>query len=106
MLITKCENTQCIITKQGRSTLSDVGCFRQLTIGGGGAALKSTPPPYYDFENYNINLHHIINVHFTRCFRQVPVENFQKFAILTILQRFQNKKIAKIVVKIIYFLFC
>ena len=39
MLITKCENTQCIITKQGRSTLSDVGCFRQLTIGGGGGRL-------------------------------------------------------------------
>ena len=85
MLITKCENTQCIITKQGRSTLSDVGCFRQLTIGGGGG-FKIHPPPHYDLENYYINLHHIINVHFTRCFRQVPVEIFQKFAILTILQ--------------------
>ena len=58
--------------------------------GGGGGALKAPPP--YDLENYCVNLHHIIRVHFTRCFGHVPIEIFQKFAILTILQRFQNKK--------------
>ena len=49
-------------------------------------------PPHYDLENYCVNLHHIIHLHFTRCFRHVPIGIFQKFAILTILQRFQNKK--------------
>ena len=73
--------------------------------GGGGGALKA-PPPHYDLENYCVNLHHIINVHFTRCFRHLPIGIFQKFAILTTLQGFQNKKVAKIVVKIIFLLFC
>ena len=68
-------------------TLSDPGYFRQLTIRGG--ALKAPP---YDLENYCVNLHHIIHVNFTRCFWHDPIEIFQKFAILTILQRFQNKK--------------
>ena len=45
-----------------------------------------------DLENYFINLHHIIHVIFTMCFRHVPIGIFQKIAILTILQRFQNKK--------------
>ena len=69
-------------------TLSDPGYLRQLTIRGG---FKSPPPPY-DLENCCVNLHHIIHVHFTRCFRHVPIGIFKKFAILTILQRFQNKK--------------
>ena len=69
-------------------TLSDPGYFRQLTIGGGG--FKSPPP--YDLENYYVNLHHIIHVNFTRCFWHDPIGIFQNFAILTILQRFQNKK--------------
>ena len=74
-------------------TLSDPGYFRQLTIRGG-EALKAhpPPPPPYDLENYCVNLHHIIHVNFTRCFRHDPIGIFQKFAILTILQRFQNKK--------------
>ena len=46
----------------------------------------------YDLENYCVNLHHIIHVNFTRCFWHDPIGMFQKFAILTILQRFQNKK--------------
>ena len=71
-------------------TLSDPGYFRQLTIRGGGELLK--PPPPYDLENYCVNLHHIIHVNFTRCFRHDLIEIFPKFAILTILQRFQNKK--------------
>ena len=58
-------------------TLSDPGYFR-------------SPP--YDLENYCVNHHHIIQVNFTRCFRHDPIGIFQKFAILTILQRFQNKK--------------
>ena len=33
-------------------TLSDPGYFRQLTIRGGGGALKAPPPPY-DLENYS-----------------------------------------------------
>ena len=41
---------------------------------------------------YCVNLHHIIHVNFTRCFWHNPVGIFQKFAILTILQLFQNKK--------------
>ena len=68
-------------------TLSDPGYFRQLTIRGGGA-LKAP----YDLENYCVNLHHIIHVNFTRCFWHDPIGIFQKFAILTVLQRFQNKK--------------
>ena len=48
--------------------------------------------PPYDLENYCVNLHHIIHVNFTRCFWHDPIGIFQKFAILTILQRFQNKK--------------
>ena len=68
-------------------TLSDPGYFRQLTIRGG--ALKAPP---YDLENYLVNLHHIIHVNFTRCFWHDPIGIFQKIAILTILQRFQNKK--------------
>ena len=51
----------------------------------------ATSPPY-DLENYCVNLHHIVHVHFTRCFRHVLIGNFQKFMILTVLQRFQNKK--------------
>ena len=70
-------------------TLSDPGYFRQLTIRGGGAL---NPPPPYDLENYCVNLHHIIHVNFTRCFWHDPIGIFQKFGILTILQRFQNKK--------------
>ena len=72
-------------------TLSDPGYFRQLTIRGGGFK-KPPPPPPPDLENCCVNLHHIIHVHFTRCFRHVPIGIFQKFAILTILQRFENEK--------------
>ena len=54
--------------------------------GGGGELLKYRPPPY-DFENYCINLHHIILVQFTRCFRHVSIKIFQIFAILIILQQ-------------------
>ena len=68
-------------------TLSDPGYFRQLTIQG--VALKAPP---YDLENYCVNLHHIIHVNFTRCLWHDPIGIFKKFAILTILQRFQNKK--------------
>ena len=43
-------------------TLSDPDYFRQLTIRGGGGALKAPrppppPPPHYDLENYCVNLH-------------------------------------------------
>ena len=72
-------------------TLSDPGYFRQLTNRKGGVGFKSLPPPY-DLENYCVNLHHIIHVNFTRCFWHDPIGIFPKFAILTILQRFQNKK--------------
>ena len=67
--------------------LNRSGLFQ--TVNDPGAALKAPP---YDLENYCVNLHHIIHVHFTRCFRHVPIGIFKKFAILTILQRFQNKK--------------
>ena len=60
-------------------------------IRSGGGAFKAAPPPY-DLENYCANLHHITHVNLTRCFRYDPIGIFQKFAILTTLQRFQNKK--------------
>ena len=61
------------------------------TVNDPGGALKAPPPPY-DLENYYVNRHHIIHVNFTRCFRHDPIRIFQKFVILTILQRFRNKK--------------
>ena len=64
------------------------GLFQTVNDPGGGG-FKSPP---YDLENYCVNLHHIIHVNFTRCFWHDPIGIFQKFAILTILQRFQNKK--------------
>ena len=67
------------------------GLFQTVNDPGGGA-LKAPPPPPYDLEIYCVNLHYIIHVHLTRCFRHVPIGFFQKFAILTILQRFQDKK--------------
>ena len=72
-------------------TLSDPAYFRQLTIRGGGGGFKSPPPPY-DLENCFVNLHHIIQVDFTRCFSHDSIRIFQKFTILTLLKRFQNKK--------------
>ena len=75
-------------------TLSDPGYFRQLTIRGGGG-FESPPPPPYDLKNYTVNIHDIIHVNFTGCFRHDPIGIFQKFAILTILERFQNKKLRK-----------
>ena len=42
-------------------TLFDPGYLRQLTI------------LLYDFQNYSINLYHIMHVHFTRSFTHVPV---------------------------------
>ena len=86
------------VTLNNKGNLSDhlnlirSGLFQTVNDpggGGGGGALKAPP---YDLENYCVNLHHIIHAHFTRCFRQAPIKIFQKFAILTILQRFQNKK--------------
>ena len=65
------------------------GLFQTVNDPGGGG-FKSPPP--YDLENYCVNLHHIIDVNFTRCFWHDPIGIFQKFAILPILQRFQNKK--------------
>ena len=57
------------------------GLFQTVNDPGGGG-FKNPP---YDLENYCVNLHHIIHVNFTRCFRHVPIGIFQKFAILTIL---------------------
>ena len=68
------------------------GVFQRANNPVGGGALKAPPPTPHDLENYCINPHHIIRVHFTRCFRRVLIKNFQKFTIVTILQRFQNKK--------------
>ena len=65
------------------------GLFQTVNDTGGGGALKALP---YDLENYCVNLHHIIHVKFTRCFWHDQIGIFQKFVILTILQRFQNKK--------------
>ena len=58
------------------------GLFQTANDPGGG--FKSPPPPY-NLENYCVNLHHIIHVHFTTCFKHVPIGIFQKIAILTIL---------------------
>ena len=61
------------------------GLFQTVNDPGGGA-LKAPPP--HDLENYCVNLHHIIHVNLTRCFRSDPIGIFKKFAILTTLQRF------------------
>ena len=66
------------------------GLFQTVNDPGGGGGGLYSPP--YDLENYCVNLHHIIHVNFTMCFWHDPIGIFQKFAILTILQRFQNKK--------------
>ena len=66
------------------------GLFQTVNDPGGGG-FKSPPPPY-DLKSYRVNLHHIIHVNFTRCFWHDLIGIIQKFAILTILQRFQNKK--------------
>ena len=47
------------------------GLFLTANDSGGGGF---NPP--YDLENYNVNLHYIIHVHFTRCFRHVPIGIF------------------------------
>ena len=52
------------------------GLFQTANDRGGGGSLKAPPP--YDLENYCVNLHHIIHVNFTRCFRHDPIENFSK----------------------------
>ena len=77
-----------IVSNAYRFNLIRSGLFQTVNDPGGGA-LKAPP---YDLENYSVNLHHIIHVKFTRCFWHDPIGIFQKFAILTILQRFQNKK--------------
>ena len=59
-------------------TLSNPGYFRQLTIRGGGGFKSHSPPSHHDLENYCLNLHHIIHVHFTRCFRHVLIGIFSK----------------------------
>ena len=66
------------------------GLFQTVNDPGGRGGFK--PPPPYDLENHCVSLHHIIHANFTKCFRHVKIGIFQKFAILTILQRFQNKK--------------
>ena len=48
------------------------GLFQTVNDPGGGA-LKAPP---YDLENYCVNLHHIIHVNFTRCFRHDPIGIF------------------------------
>ena len=71
-------------------TLSDPGYFRQLTIRGGGA-LKARPPPLRSRKLFcQSSPYHTCE--FDLFFRHDPVGIFQKFAILTTLQRFQNKK--------------
>ena len=77
----------CTSENQFRLTLSDPGYFRQLTIRG--RALKApltiskTVVSIFTISYMCILL---------GVFRHVPIGIFQKFAILSILQRFQNKK--------------
>ena len=78
-----------LLAFSGNNAINPIRSGLFQTVNDPGGALKAPP---YDLENYCVNLHHIIHVHFTRCFRHVSIGTFQKFAILTILQRFQNKK--------------
>ena len=86
-----------LVTQDLINTFSSFNPIRSRMIqtandpGGGGGALKAPHSPY-DREKYCINLHYVIHVHFTRCFRHVPIGIYHKFAMLTILQRFQNEK--------------
>ena len=70
------------------------GLFQTANDPGGGlgwgGALKAPPPTIS--KNNCVNRHNITHVNLTRCFRHNPIGIFQKFAILTISQRFQNKK--------------
>ena len=65
----------------------------------------NNPPPPYDLENYCVNLHHI-HVHFTRCFRHVPIGFFSKIRDFDHFTAISKYKVAKIVLKIIFLLFC
>ena len=57
------------------------GLFQTVNDPGGRGGFKSPPP--YDLKNYCVNLHHIIHVDFTRCFRHDPIGIFQIFVIET-----------------------
>ena len=54
----------------------------------------------HNFENYFINLYHIMHVHFTRCFTHVPVQFFlnRDFDHVTGISKY---KVEKIFIKII-----
>ena len=80
------------------STVNYLGCsirswrFQTANDPGGGG-LKAPPPLRSQKFLYQFSPYHRLHVHFTRCCRHdVSIGIFQKFAILTMLQRFQNKK--------------
>ena len=87
------------------STFNPIRSGLFQTVNDPGGALKSPPPPY-DLENCCVNLHHIIHVYFTRCFGHVPIGIFLKIRDFDHFTAISKKKISKIVVKIIFLLFC
>ena len=66
------------------------GLFQTANDPGGGGALKAPPPTISKTVKCQSSPYHTCA--FYRCFRHVPIGIFRKFMILTILQRFQNKK--------------
>ena len=76
--------------------------LRKLTIWGGGGGFKRPPP--HDLKNHCINLHYVIHVHLM--LRMFSVKLFLKIREFDHFTAISKYKLVKIVVTIIFLLFC